>query len=215
MSEAKEAMLQRIRQALAHAPNDDQVIERAYQRTSSEARGAIIEMFIRHVVEYRAALELVEPGQLPASIAAACARRGVTKLVVPDDIPDSWLPAGIEILRDAPPLSNADLDASSAVLTGCYTGIAQTGTIVLNGGVRQGRRALSLVPDVHLCVVEEAQVVDLVPEAIRRLAETGSQPITFISGPSATSDIELNRVEGVHGPRTLEVLLVREAPEAD
>ena len=209
MSEAKETMLQRIRQALAHAPNDDQVIERAYQRTSSEAREAIIEMFIRHVVEYRAALERVEPGQLLASIAAACARRGVTKLVVPDDIPDSWLPAGIEILRDAPPLSNADLDASSAVLTGCYVGIAQTGTIVLNGGVRQGRRALSLVPDVHLCVVEEAQVVGLVPEAIRRLAETGSQPITFISGPSATSDIELNRVEGVHGPRTLEVLLVR------
>ena len=213
MSEAKEAMLQRIRQALAHAPNDDQVIEWAYQRTSSETREAIIEMFIRHIVEYRAALERVEPGQLLASIAAACARRRVTRLVVPGDIPDSWLPIGIEFLRDAPPLSNTDLDASSAVLTGCHLGIAQTGTIVLNGGARQGRRALSLVPDVHLCVVEEAQVVGLVPEAILRLAENGTQPITFISGPSATSDIELNRVEGVHGPRTLEVLLVRESTQ--
>ena len=114
------------------------------------------------------------------------------------------------MLRDDPPLSLADLDESSGVLTGCAIAIAQTGTIILDGGASQGRRALSLVPDLHLCVVHAEQVVGLVPEAITRLAERATQPITLISGPSATSDIELSRVEGVHGPRTLHVLVVHD-----
>jgi L-lactate dehydrogenase complex protein LldG len=207
MSEAKEAILGRIRQALRAAPEVDEALPPVYLTATSEAREVIIETFAHRVLEYRALLERVDAQSLPASIAAACAQYGVKRLVVPPDIPEGWLPGGVEALRDDPPLRYADLDASDGVLTGCHLAIAQTGTIMLNGGPRQGRRALSLVPDLHLCVVEEVQVVGLVPEAIRHLGAT-NQPITFISGPSATSDIELNRVEGVHGPRTLHVFVV-------
>jgi len=131
---------------------------------------------------------------------------------VPADLPDRWAPAEVELLRDTGgALSNEQLDASDGVLTGCALGIAQTGTIVLDGGPAQGRRVLTLLPDYHLCVIRADQIVELVPEAITQLGPAVREqrrPITFISGPSATSDIELSRVEGVHGPRTLEVLIV-------
>ncbi|MGZ3598655.1 MAG: LutC/YkgG family protein, partial [Ktedonobacterales bacterium] len=139
-------------------------------------------------------------------------------LAIPPDIPSAWLTdlasSGVELLRDEPgtaPLSYAQLDSSDGVLTGCALAIAQTGTIVLDAGAYQGRRVLTLLPDYHLCVVYADQIVDIVPQAIEQLADAvreQQRPITFISGPSATSDIELNRVEGVHGPRTLEVLVV-------
>ena len=113
-------------------------------------------------------------------------------------------------MRDEPPLSIADLDGLDGVLTGCALGIAETGTLVLDGAGSSGRRALTLVPDVHLCVIAEDQVVASVPDAVAALAEAAAEgrPITLVSGPSATSDIELDRVEGVHGPRTLEVFVV-------
>ncbi|HEY7356830.1 MAG TPA: LUD domain-containing protein [Ktedonobacterales bacterium] len=211
MSEAKETILARIRQATAQASATETAGQRAYHAASGETRAAIIDAFAERVLEYRAALTRVAEKQLAASLAAACAERGVKRLVAPADVPDAWLPVGVEVVRDQPPLSYADLDASDGALTGCRLAIAQTGTIVLDGGARQGRRALSLVPDLHFCIVEEAQVVGLVPEAIAGLAGNPTQPITFISGPSATSDIELNRVEGVHGPRTLHVFVVSAA----
>ncbi|MCA1739683.1 MAG: LUD domain-containing protein [Actinobacteria bacterium] len=155
----------------------------------------------------------IREADLPRAIAEACERRGVRRLVIPPGLPQEWIPEDIETLRDAarPRLTNEELDESDGVLTGCSLGISQTGTIVLDAGEGQGRRALTLLPDYHLCVVREDQIVGLVPEAFEKLEETvknEGQAITFISGPSATSDIELNRVEGVHGPRTLEVLIV-------
>src|SRR5262249_29402550 len=129
---------------------------------------------------------------------------------VPGDLPPGWLPEEIEILRDSPPLTSDELDHCDGVLTGCRLAIAQTGTLVLDGGARQGRRALTLVPDLHICIVLADQIVGLVPEALAQLEKHARSPITFVSGPSATSDIELSRVEGVHGPRTLIVLVVED-----
>lgn len=215
MSSAREEILGRIREALQDVPTGEQsadvAVARAYRRQGSTPREEMIERFIERVSDYKVTVRRVSEQDLTEAIATTCAARGVHRLVVPADLPQSWSPAGIELLRDEPPLSNAQLDQSDGVLTGCALGIAQTGTIVLDGGSDQGRRALSLLPDYQLCVIFETQIVDLVPEAIARLADAvrlRAQPITLISGPSATSDIELNRVEGVHGPRTLDVLVV-------
>ncbi|HZC19153.1 MAG TPA: lactate utilization protein C, partial [Rubrobacteraceae bacterium] len=165
-----------------------------------------------NVAEYEAAVHRVSEADLKEAITEACRRRGARRLVVPAGLPEGWIPDGVEALRDdtGTRLTKEELDESDGVLTGCALGIAQTGTIVLDAGEGQGRRALTLLPDYHLCVVREEQIVDLVPEAVARLADAvkgKGRAVTFISGPSATSDIELDRVEGVHGPRTLEVLI--------
>ena len=212
MSDTRDAIMHRIRSALGERPIEEEAIPRAYLHAGSNERAAVIARFVERVEDYKAMVIQTTETHLAAALAQVCAERGFRRLVVPDDLPDAWLPAGVEVLRDDPPLSYEALDAVDAVLTGCRLGIAQTGTIVLDGGAGQGRRALSLVPDVHLCVVQAGQVVDLVPEAIAALQASATKPITFISGPSATSDIELSRVEGVHGPRTLIVLLVMESP---
>lgn len=216
---ARDVILRRIRAALDTDVADgvettEQAIPRAYRQHDDVSRVEIVARFIERVAEYKAIVRATTAAELPRVIAEAVARRGVSRLVVPAGLPEDWLPASVTVLRDQPPLDNADLDDSDGVLTACALGIAQTGTIVLDGGFGQGRRALSLVPDYHLCVVREEQIVGLVPEAIAALHASSSQPITFISGPSATSDIELSRVEGVHGPRTLEVLVVRQPPSS-
>ena len=210
---AKTEILTRLRRALADVPRQerpaDVAVAREYRRVSDAMSAELIALFARRVAEYKASVRQVAPAELAAAIAAACARRGVRRLAIPADLPAEWLPAGVELLRD-PGLSNAELDGSDGVLTGCALAIAQTGTIVLDSGPAQGRRALTLLPDYHLCVVRAEQIVGLVPEAVAALGAAGAErhPLTMISGPSATSDIELNRVEGVHGPRTLEVILV-------
>ena len=142
------------------------------------------------------------------AVAEACAGRGARRIVTPPGGPTT-LP-GLEVIVDDPPLSARALDGVDGVLTGCALAIAETGTIVLDGGDRSGRRAITLVPDYHVCVVQAERVVTAVPDAIAALAEAAAEgrPITFVSGPSATSDIELDRVEGVHGPRTLDVMVV-------
>jgi L-lactate dehydrogenase complex protein LldG len=215
---AREAILQRIRAALHDVPAtekpEDVPVARDYRHSDTEAREEVIAQFIERVADYKVLVRRVEEAALPQAIAAACAARGVKRLVIPTDLPDAWRPAQVELLPDAGTLSYEQLDSSDGVLTGCALGIAQTGTIVLNGGAYQGRRAITLLPDYHLCVVFERQIVDLVPAAIANLRDAvlaERRPITFISGPSATSDIELNRVEGVHGPRTLHVLVVHSA----
>jgi L-lactate dehydrogenase complex protein LldG len=213
---AREEILRRVRRATHDVPKDerpeDVPVERGYRKEDDAPRDEIVERFAERVAEYEATVHRVSESDLPREIAEALERRNIRQLVVPDDLLEGWVPAGVEILRDAArtPLSDEELDRSDGVLTGCSLGISQTGTIVLDAGEGQGRRALTLLPDYHLCVVREDQVVGLVPEAFAKLEETvknEGRTITFISGPSATSDIELNRVEGVHGPRTLEVLI--------
>lgn len=213
---ACEEILGRIRRALRDVPADEQretiVVARNYQCKGTTERETLVERFVERVADYKVVVQRVEERELSQAIAAVCTEHGIRRLAIPTDLPPDWLPVGMDLLRDDPPLSNEQLDRSDGVLTGCALGIAQTGTIVLDGGATQGRRALTLLPDYHLCVIHETQIMDLVPEAIWNLSDAVKhhrRPLTFISGPSATSDIELNRVEGVHGPRTLEVLVVR------
>jgi L-lactate dehydrogenase complex protein LldG len=216
MASARETILWRIRRSTRDVPEterpEDVPVERGYRHEDDASREEIIERFAENVAEYEATVRRVSSDELPAVIEETLARRGVKRLVVPPHLSKEWVPEGLELLRDAarPRLTDEELDASDGVLTGCALGIAQTGTVVLDSGRAQGRRALTLLPDYHLCVVREDQIVGLVPEAFARLEETvktEGRAITFISGPSATSDIELDRVEGVHGPRTLEVLI--------
>lgn len=204
----RDAMLARIAAALEGA---DQIPppKRDYGATTPLSDNAAT--FVERVEDYRAVVERITPEGVAAAVAAALTR--ATRVVVPPGLPREWVAAldGAEVVADDGDLSPDELDHFDAVVTAAAVGIAVTGTIVLDHGPGQGRRALSLLPDYHLCVVLAAQVVGLVPEAIGGLepAARERRPLTFISGPSATSDIELNRVEGVHGPRTLEVLIVR------
>ncbi len=207
-------VLDRIRKSLSDVPAgeapEDTAILRDYRTVETAPRSEILELFIDRVADYKATVTTVRADELRAAIAKSLAARGVKRLVVPADLPEGWAPDGLTLLRD-PGLTIDQLESSDGVLTGCAIGIAQTGTIVLDGGPAQGRRVLTLLPDYHLCVVRDDQVVGLVPEAVAKLGTVMSapgRPVTLISGPSATSDIELNRVEGVHGPRTLEVLVV-------
>lgn len=214
MNGGRDEVLRRIRAALGDVPAAERAtdgsVPRDYRRAGMSEVEERVEQFAERLIDYKTAVRRVSRAELPGAIAAACAARRVRRLVVPADVPEGWAPREVEVVRD-PGLTNEQLDTSDGVLTGCALGIAQTGTIILDGGPGQGRRALTLLPDYHLCVVRAEQIVEIVPEAIARLgAEPGqaSRPLTFISGPSATSDIELSRVEGVHGPRTLEVLIV-------
>jgi L-lactate dehydrogenase complex protein LldG len=211
---ARDVVLGAVRTALSDVPAtetpDDVEVARTYRRRADWSREMLVERFAERLLEYRAAVRRVSANAIGAAVAEACERRGATRLVAPAGIEPSWIPSGVEALRDPEP-TKQDLDGSDGVLTGCRVAVAETGKIVLDGGEDQGRRALSLVPDLQLCVVRADQIVGTVPEAIETLEadmRAAPRPLTFVSGPSATSDIELRRVEGVHGPRTLEVLLV-------
>ncbi len=169
--------------------------------------GQLLDLLAERLTDYRALVRRTSPAELAATVNSALAERGARRMVVPPGLDPSVLPEGIEIVTDDG-LSAPDLDAFDGVITGAAVAVAETGTIVLDGSPDQGRRAITLVPDYHLCIVRAAQVVEIVPEAVARLAAQADRPLTWISGPSATSDIELKRVEGVHGPRTLKVILV-------
>lgn len=200
MTDARAAVLGRIRAALASAPPETVVVPREYTRDPLTGPPDV-ERFAEAVAEYRARVHRVT--DIAATVRGLVAPDAT--VLVPADIPADWV-TGVHTVVDAPPLDVSALDRADAVLTGCAVGIAATGTIVLDAGSAQGRRALTLVPDHHICVVRAGQIVDTVPQGFAALDPT--RPLTFISGPSATSDIELERVEGVHGPRTLDVLIV-------
>ena len=205
--DARTSMLDRIRAALSDRPPPVEV-PREYRRRSERSREEIVALFAERVGEYQASVWRAADGAMRELLTERCAERGVRRLAVPPDLPPEWRPEGVELVLDTG-LSPHELDALDGALTGCAVAIAETGTIVLDGSRGQGRRALSLVVDYHLCVVTEDAIADLVPEAVERLgpAVEEGRPLTFVSGPSATSDIELNRVEGVHGPRTLHVVI--------
>jgi L-lactate dehydrogenase complex protein LldG len=211
---ARDEVLARIRTALgssapANAPGGQappvDPVPRTYRTSGDLGTGQLLDLLAERLRDYGCTVRRTTPGQLMTAIAEALDRRSARRIVVPPGLDLAGLSAGTEIVADDG-LSPAALDAVDGVITGAAVAIAETGTIVLDGSPDQGRRALSLVPDYHLCVVRAEQVVGLVPEALARLAP--GRPLTWISGPSATSDIELERVQGVHGPRTLDVILV-------
>ena len=198
MTSAREEILGRIRTALDDRPRPP-IIPREYRRAgSTDADDAL---FVERVADYRAGVHPVIDS-ITDTIASVLRERGIERIVVPDGFPAEWLPY-VEVVRE--PVDVPMLDEVSAVMTTCRVAIAETGTIVLDAGPGMGSRALTLVPDYHLVVVRTDQIVAGVPDALAVLDPT--RPLTWISGPSATSDIELERVEGVHGPRTLDVVL--------
>ncbi|MFJ9352196.1 lactate utilization protein C [Streptomyces sp. NPDC101237] len=206
---SRERILGRVRRALADVPDTETPIERTYLREHGQ-RGdtGTVDLLAENLADYRALVHRCTESELPDLIARLLATRGSRRVLVPAALPPEWLPAaGPERVPDRATDTAHDLDAVDSVVTGCALAVAETGTIVLDGGPDQGRRRITLVPDHHICVVRTPdQVVSSVPQALERLDP--ARPLTWISGPSATSDIELDRVEGVHGPRTLEVVLV-------
>jgi L-lactate dehydrogenase complex protein LldG len=202
VTRAREAILARVGRARA-----SEAVPRAYRRSGALSPAERVDLFCERAGEYRAEVRRVS--DVGAAVEDVCRAHGVRRLLVPSAVPHDWRPAEVELVGDTL-LTPAQLDAVDGVLTGCTVAIAETGTIALASAAREGRRAVTLVPDLHVCVVEEAQIVELVPEAISilgALAARERRPLTLISGPSATSDIELDRVEGVHGPRRLVVLV--------
>jgi L-lactate dehydrogenase complex protein LldG len=208
--DARSEVLARLRTARdAGAPATAVVVPRAYRSAGAHEAGgeAVVARLEETLTDYRATVTRVATEEEVAGAVAAFLG-SAAGIVVPPGLPDAWLAAyGGAVRRDEPPASVDELDHVDAVVTGAAVAIADTGTFVLaSGAADQGRRAITLVPDHHVCVIRAADVVSSVPEAIARLDP--SRPLTFVSGPSATSDIELDRVEGVHGPRRLDVVLV-------
>jgi len=207
VSDARAEILARIGAALADAPRGGAPVARDYERERDDPR--LVELFAERVADYRAQVKRIERGRIGEAVARTCQELGLRRLVIPAGAPPEWRVADREVF-DERWVNDRELDDVDGVISGCAVAIAETGTIVLDGGPRCGRRAITLVPDHHICVVEAEQIVALVPEAFARLEPAVRErraPITLISGPSATSDIELNRVEGVHGPRQLVVLV--------
>ena len=213
---SRDVILGRVRRALADVPPDETPYERALPRTYLREHGErsvarTVELLAENLADYRAVVHrCATVTELSALIAGLLAGRGARSVLVPSGIDEAWLAGtGADVTRvaDRAESTAAELDRVDSVVTGCAVAIAETGTLVLDGSPDQGRRRITLIPDHHICVVRVPdQVVGSVPQAVERLAPR--RPLTWISGPSATSDIELDRVEGVHGPRTLEVVLL-------
>ena len=211
---AREEVLARVRRAHAVAPPEELTyadLARDYRTTSDLGPEALVDRLVDRLLDYKALVRHCTAGEVGRTVAAVLAERGARSVVVPAGFEPAWL-AGVdlEVLVDEGQLTVAELDAVDGVVTGCAVAVAETGTLVLDGGPGQGRRVVTLIPDYHLCVVRADQVVADVPQLVAAVDLT--RPVTMISGPSATSDIELNRVEGVHGPRTLEVIILSSAP---
>ena len=214
MSAAREEILARVRSALRDVPAaetaDEVDVAREYRRHDERPVAALLDVLAQRLADYHAEVVRVAADAVGSAVSEACRRLGLGRVVVSAGLPDGWGPEGVRLVADEVSLSAAELDALDGAVTGCAVAIAETGTLVLDGQPRSGRRVITLIPDHHICVVAADQVVGQVPEAIARLGPAVRErraPLTFISGPSATSDIELERVEGVHGPRHLVVVI--------
>ena len=217
---ARNAILARIREKLGSKSEaaEDVVryehasIARLYQRDGKLSGQQKLQLFIERLVDYDAHVVRTTSDGVQAAIDAAVEDANISNVLVPVNFPTAWLPTSVAIARDenseGMPLANSELDQLHTVLTTASAGIAETGTLVLEHGAGEGRRALTLIPDRHICVVRASQVVETVPEAFAGIQQRAAQPITLISGPSATADIEMTRIRGVHGPRNLIVILV-------
>ena len=211
---ARYEVLRRIRAAVGGVSADTagakaawELLPRSYRRSGELDRKALLELFQDRLRDYDAQVVLAAEAEVAQTVSAMLAARKVNRMLVPPGFKSEWLPEKIEFVQDAG-LSSQALDQLDGVITGASVAIAQTGTVVLQNVAGQGRRVASLVPDYHLCLVRAEDVVETVPEAMERLHPTAHLATTFVSGPSATADIEMTRIKGVHGPRFLDVILV-------
>jgi L-lactate dehydrogenase complex protein LldG len=210
---ARDEVLQRIRIAngvtsdAATAQRGWSALARGYKRNVTLEHEAVLDLLADRLRDYDAQVVRSTPADVPRSIAAMLSARGKQRLVVPAGLPPDWLTPGFTFVLDQS-MTHTDLDGFDGVMTGSTVAIAETGTVVLQNVPGQGRRAVTLVPDYHLCLVRAEDVVETVPEAMARLHPTASLATTFVSGPSATADIEMTRIKVVHGPRFLDVILI-------
>ncbi|MDE3188765.1 MAG: LUD domain-containing protein [Acidobacteriota bacterium] len=212
---ARDAILSSIRTALrapagvdtAAIASEYAALPRLYKREGTMDPAALLDLFTHRLVEYDAGVYRTSAENIGSEVARILSERGRRRIAIPDGLPPEWLPDGFDFQR-ASRFGEHQLDQLEGVLTGCTVACAETGSIVLQNAAAQGPRSLTLVPDYHLCVVFAAQVLETVPECFARLDADAALPTTFFSGPSATADIEMTRIKGVHGPRFLDVLLV-------
>ena len=211
-TDARIAILASIRTALGTDPAgkaeaDWAAIPRLYRRGSTLTHAELEELLMDRLRDYDAQVLTCAAGEVLLTIGSRLAARGAARILIPRGLPQSLLPEGFDFVLESD-LTPAEMDRCDGVLTQCTLAIAETGTLVLQNVPGQGRRAASLIPDYHLCLVEVQRLVATVPEAVAALDPTATLPTTFISGPSATADIEMTRIKGVHGPRFLDVLLI-------
>jgi L-lactate dehydrogenase complex protein LldG len=210
---ARAEVLRRIRAAKGGVASEEaarngwNALVRGYRREATRSRQAILELLVDRLQDYDARVVRAVHVDVRTAAARMLEERKAKRMVVPRGLAAEWLPAGVEFVVDEK-LPAAELDLVAGVMTGATLAIAETGTVVLQNVAGQGRRAATLVPDYHLCIVRVEDVVETVPEAIGRLQATAGLATTFVSGPSATADIEMTRIKGVHGPRFLDVILV-------
>ena len=209
---ARDAVLAAVREAIGDATPP--AVPRDYVASGSSTRDAIVATFVERVRDYKGVV--VHTDDTRAAVERVLSGQAARRVGIARDLPERLRPADVELIADEA-LAHEQLDQLDGVVTTCAAACAVTGTLAFDGGPGQGRRALTLLPDLHVCVVAEEQIVETVPELIRQLeaAATGGRPIVLVSGPSATSDIELERVEGVHGPRRLVVVVERYAGPVD
>jgi L-lactate dehydrogenase complex protein LldG len=205
---SRELVLGRIRAALERKSADAEQAgeEISYRRKGIRSRADVYELFEQRIGDYGGRVFRCREHQISEQIAAILVERGRRTIAVPPGIGKSWLDARISWIADEG-LSFAQLEGAQGVLTAATAAVAESGSLVLQHGPEEGRRALTLLPDYHLCVLFESQIVETLPECFDRLRASATRPTTFISGPSATADIEMTRIEGVHGPRSLDVIL--------